>query len=104
MDILHGEAVAACFKYFILDKDLKNEVIKDLKNYIDLEMIDNFIKNNKEQILENIKNDKKVINSFNVFIKEIFLNWGIKVLLVVVTIFVTSTIFGVKFRKIKHGI
>ena len=74
MDILHGEAVAACFKYFILDKDLKNEVIKDLKNYIDLEMIDNFIKNNKEQILENIKNDKKVINSFNVFIKEIFLN------------------------------
>ena len=73
-NLLHGEAVAACFKYFILDKDLKDEVTKDLKNYIDLEKIDAFIKNNKEQILESIKNDKKVINSFNMFIKEPFLN------------------------------
>ena len=41
---------------------------------IDLEKIDAFIKNNKEQILDSIKNDKKVINSFNMFIKEPFLN------------------------------
>lgn len=30
--------------------------------------------------------------------------WGIKILLAVVTIFVTSTLFSIKFRKIKHGI
>ncbi|MBO4623314.1 MAG: 3-dehydroquinate synthase [Bacilli bacterium] len=72
--ILHGEAVAACFKYFILDKDLKNTVIKDLANYIDIKELESFIKNNKNIILENIKNDKKVVNSNNYYINEIFLN------------------------------
>ena len=37
-------------------------------------------------------------------IKEFIQNWGIKIVLVAVTIFVTSTIFSSKFRKIKHGI
>lgn len=37
-------------------------------------------------------------------IKEYIQKWGIKVLLVVVTLFVAITLFGTKYRKIKHGI
>ena len=37
-------------------------------------------------------------------IKEYIQKWGIKVLLVVLTIFISSSLFSAKFRKIKHGI
>ena len=37
-------------------------------------------------------------------IKDFAEKWGIKILLVVVTIFITSSIFSAKFRNIKHGI
>ena len=73
MNVLHGIAVAACFKYFIKDENLRAEVINDLKNYVDLDDIYAFIKNNKAEIIEAIKNDKKVVNSYHMFINEVFL-------------------------------
>ncbi|MBP5551424.1 MAG: 3-dehydroquinate synthase [Bacilli bacterium] len=73
MNLLHGIAVAACFKYFIKDEILKKEVINDLKNYVYLDDIYAFIKNNKAEIIESIKNDKKVVNSYHMFINEVFL-------------------------------
>ena len=44
--------------------------------------------------------DKTVLELFVGFLKD----WGIKILLVALTIFISSTIFNAKFRKIKHGI
>lgn len=73
-DYLHGELVAYCFKYFILDNDLKNNVCKDINKYIDVLGINKLFKENKQLIIENIKNDKKVVNSNNYYINEIFLN------------------------------
>ena len=49
---------------------------------------------------EEVKEDNGIIKQVLDFLK----NWGIKILLVVVTIFITSSLFGAKFRKIKHGI
>ena len=37
-------------------------------------------------------------------IKAFIESWGIKIILVVVTTFVASTLYNAKFRKIKHGI
>lgn len=37
-------------------------------------------------------------------IKEFIGSWGIKIVLAAVTTFVVSTLFSIKFRKIKHGI
>lgn len=49
----------------------------------------------KEEVKE-----KTVFEVLLGFIKE----WGIKILLVALTIFISSSIFNAKFRKIKHGI
>ena len=73
-EFYHGEIVASCFNYFIIDNDLKKQVDEDLKQWIDASKIREVIRNNKDIIIANIKNDKKVVNSHDYYVKEVFLN------------------------------
>lgn len=71
---LHGEAIGASLLFFIKDETLKKQVRNDLSKYFNVDEALKDIINNKELILERIKNDKKVINSTHFFIKEVVLN------------------------------
>lgn len=73
-DILHGYAIATGMVFFINNNELKNEIINDLRNYFDIDKYLKLIIDNKELVLEKIKNDKKVVNSVNYFINEIVLD------------------------------
>ena len=71
---LHGELVGYSLQFFILDQEIKQKVISDVAKYIDVKGIDKLFKENKELIINNIKNDKKVVNSQMFYINEVFLN------------------------------
>ena len=72
--LLHGEAIAAGLSFFINNKDLKGQVINDLANYFDINKVIKLAKDNKELVLEKIKNDKKIVNSNHYVISEVVLN------------------------------
>lgn len=71
---LHGEAVAIGMVFMIKDPILKEKVINDLSLYFDIESGIRFVKENKQTVLENIKNDKKIINSINYYLNDVVLN------------------------------
>ena len=51
-----------------------------------------------------IPEEKPEEPSFIMKIKNFLQKWGIKIFLVAITIFITSTLFNIKLRNIKHGI
>ena len=76
----------------------KNQITRE---YLD-KVIDNY--NNSLDPAEEEKEPETLEVSFKEAIKKVFLNWGVKALLAVVTTLVSITIYKHRYNKIKHGI
>lgn len=62
--------------------------------------------NYDNEIIQDVKKDEPVIEEITMKEKVIAFayNWGAKILLVILTTYVTNSVYKVKYRKIKHGI
>ncbi len=88
----YGTKIAECSAQFTTSKVTLKIVQEAKHNYDD----GRYQFHPKEEVEE----DNSLFKKIKAFIEE----WGIKILLAVVTFFVSSTIYNAKFRKIKHGI
>lgn len=90
----YEEKLTACSSEFTKSRITKEYLEKVINNYNNAIITEDDTK--KEET-------KETINTFQK-IKEFLLNWGIKILLLVVTTAVSITFYDSKFRKIKHHI
>lgn len=87
----YDEKVNVCSSQFTSSKVTYELVLEAIKNY-----------NGETQSVpeHKVEEEKTIVQVIVEFFKE----WGIKILLVIFTLFITSTLYNIKFRKMKHGI
>ncbi len=89
----YEEKINVCSSEFLSYKVSKTDVNKSIESY-------------KESLIEVSTTKKEEENNVTFTDKAIsfFKNFGIKIVLVIVSSLITIAIFNIKFRKIKHGI
>ena len=88
----YRDKVSGCFSQFTLSEITKDNLEKEIYNY------EHRVKYTEKEAEPQV--DNSLFTKIKAFVKE----WGIKIGLAVLTIIISSTLYNIKFRKIKHGI